>query len=146
MASDRGFEVRLSNSIVTIATSEKNFADFWNHQIRWARTYRTTRPISIATIFLHGPFWALIFLLASRFSPFAAAALGVVVASRISMAWVMIDKVLGLRELRRDAWLAPFKDLVMTAIWFGGLMSNKVLWGGRQLEILPDGTMREMNG
>ena len=146
MAADRGFKVRLSNSIVTIATSEKNFADFWNHQIRWARTYRTTRPISIATIFLHGPFWALIFLLASHFSPFAAGALGLVLAARIAMARIMIGKVLGLRELRRDAWLAPFKDLVMTAIWFGSLMSNKVLWGGRQLKILPDGTMREVNG
>lgn len=146
MAAGRGFEVRLSHSIVTIATTEKTFADFWNHQIRWARTYRTTRPVSMATIFLHGPSWALIFLLASHFSPMAAATLAVVIAARISMAWIMIGKVLKLPELRRDAWLAPFKDLIMTAIWFGGLMSNKVLWGGRLLKILPDGTMRDVNG
>jgi hypothetical protein len=56
----------------------------------------------------------------------------------------MIGKVLGLTDQRRDAWLAPFKDLVMTAIWTAGLFSNEVLWGGRRLLIQPDGTMREI--
>lgn len=145
MLADRGLAVRLSASIVTIAAGHKSFADFWNHQIRWARTYRTTRPISLAMIFLHGPFWAVIFLLASGFSPLAAAAFGAVIAARISMAWFVTEKVLKLPEQARDAWLTPVKDLIMTAVWFGSLFSNKVMWGGRQLEILPDGTMREVN-
>jgi ceramide glucosyltransferase len=146
MAAERGRKVKLSGSIVTIATSEKDLGEFWRHQIRWARTYRTTRPVSIATIFLHGPFWALMFLLSTRFSPIAAGMLAFVLAFRVSMAWIMITRVLGLKELRRDAWLAPLKDLIMTGIWFGSLMSNKVVWGGRELEILSDGTMREVNG
>src|SRR5262249_48104298 len=59
-ASDQGYRIGLSNSIVTIGSEERHFADFWNHQLRWMRTYRTTRPISLATIVLHGPFWALV--------------------------------------------------------------------------------------
>jgi ceramide glucosyltransferase len=146
MVADSGYEVRLSTSIVTITANYRSFADFWTHQIRWARTYRTTRPISLAMIFLHGPFWGVMFLLASRFSPPAMAGFAVVIIARIAMGWFMIEKVLKLPELRRDAWLTPLKDLVMTGIWFGSLVSNKVVWGGRQLKILPDGTTREVNG
>jgi hypothetical protein len=49
-------------------------------------------------------------------------------------------------ELRRDLWLVPFKDLAMTAIYFTSLLGNKIFWGGRRLQILSDGTMREVSG
>lgn len=146
MVADHGFEVRLSSSIVTIAVSHKSFADFWAHQIRWARTYRTTRPISLAMILLHGPFWGVMLLLTAWFSPLAVAGFAAIIGARVAMGWFMIERVLKLPELRRDAWLTPIKDLIMTGIWFGSLISNKVVWGGRRLEILPDGTMREVNG
>ena len=45
---------------------ERSFAEFWHHQLRWARTYRTVRPVSIATILMHGPFWALMLLCLAR--------------------------------------------------------------------------------
>jgi len=42
------------HSLVTLAAEEKTFNDFWHHQLRWARTYRTVRPLSLATILMHG--------------------------------------------------------------------------------------------
>jgi hypothetical protein len=60
------------------------------------------------------------------------------------MSRLVIGKVLGLVEERNDAWLAPLKDLVMTAVWAAGLFGNKVLWAGRRLRIQPDGTMFEI--
>jgi ceramide glucosyltransferase len=51
LVSDRGYAVRLSSSIVTVDCEERDFQDFWNHQLRWARTYRCVRPLSLATIF-----------------------------------------------------------------------------------------------
>jgi hypothetical protein len=62
------------------------------------------------------------------------------------MAALITGKVLGMPELRRDLWLVPFKDLVMTAIYFTSLLGNEIFWGGRRLEILSDGTMREVSG
>ena len=62
------------------------------------------------------------------------------------MAALMLRRVLSLRELIRDLWLLPLKDLCMTAIWFASLLSNKVQWAGRRLEILPDGTLRDVDG
>ena len=85
-------------------------------------------------------------LIASRLNPFAIAAFAVLIAARLAMAAVITDKVLGMPELRRDLWLVPFKDLVMTTIYFTSLVGNEILWGGRRLEILADGTMREVSG
>ncbi len=124
---------------------ERRFADFWRHQLRWARTYRTTRPASLATIILHGPSWALLFLLATGFSSLGCVALVTVLVARIAMARFMICRILGLSDLGREAWLVPLKDLLMTGIWFASLAGNEVEWGGRRLRILAGGAMREAN-
>jgi len=146
LAADRGWAVELSSSIVNTVAHEETFAEFWNHQLRWARTYRTTRPLSLATILTHGPFWALVLMVATGASGFAIKALILVLAMRLAMATLMLRKVLRVPELTRDIWLVPFKDLCMTGIWFASLLSNKVQWAGRHLEILADGTLREVDG
>ena len=145
MVADRGYQVYLSGSLVTTIAYERTFADFWNHQLRWARTYRTARPLSLATIVTHGPFWALVLLAASGGQPFAIKALILVLAARLGMSALILVRVLLVPELLRDLWLVPFKDLCMTAIWFASLLSNKVIWAGRRLEILPDGRMTEVD-
>jgi ceramide glucosyltransferase len=143
-ASEQGYKIKLSSSVVTVRNDELRFAEFWKHQLRWARTYRTTRPVSLVTILLHGPFWALVLLGAARCSGVAVVLFAGVIAARIAMSWLIIGKVLGLAEQRNDAWFAPLKDLVMTAVWAASLFSNKVLWAGRRLRIQPDGTMCEV--
>jgi len=140
LASDQGYKIGLSSSIVTIRSEERDFATFWNHKLRWLRTYRTTRPISLATIVLDGPFWALLLLAATRCSIFALS----VFATVLITSWYMIGKMLGLVEQRGDAWLAPLKDLVMTGVWVVGLLGNEVQWGDRRLRIQRDGTMQEI--
>ncbi len=146
LAAERGWNVRLSSSLVSTQAAEENFRDYWNHQLRWARTYRTTRPLSLTTIVLHGPFWALLATFASGGSPIALKFLLAVLASRLLTAWFIAGPVLGVREQRRDLWLVPFKDLCMTGVWFASLLSNRVVWAGRRLEIRRDGTMREVHG
>ncbi|HVN90532.1 MAG TPA: glycosyltransferase [Candidatus Binataceae bacterium] len=143
---EAGYEVRLSTSIVTTVCEERTFMDFWRHQLRWARTYRTTRPSSLATIFLHGPFWGLLFAILTRFSLVGVMTLGAVLAVRIASAAFIMRSVFGLQGEGRDALLTPIKDLAMTGIWFASLLSNEIEWGGRRLEILPGGAMREVNG
>jgi ceramide glucosyltransferase len=146
LAADRGWGVSLSSSIVNTVAHERTFAEFWNHQLRWARTYRTTRPLSLATILTHGPFWALVLVITTCANAFAIKALLLVLVVRLAMAMLMLRDVLRLPELTRDIWLIPFKDLCMTGIWFASLLSNKVQWAGRRLEILADGTLREVDG
>ena len=146
LAAEHHWGIGLSSSIVTTVTHEQTFTDFWNHQLRWARTYRTTRPLSLATITTHGPFWGLILLLASRGGFFAVGLFSLMIAARLAMSTLMLRNVLRLPELTRDVWLVPLKDLCMTGIWFTSLFGNRVEWAGRRLEILANGTIREVDG
>jgi len=143
-AIDHGFEIRLSSALVTIACDDNRFIDFWNHQLRWARTYRTARPLSIATIVTHGPFMGLLFVLASHASPASLAMLAIVLGTRLLTAVYTLRRVLRLPDLMGNLILLPVKDIVMTAIWFTSLCGNQVLWGGRRFRIMPGGSMREI--
>jgi len=140
----RGYEIKLSDSLVTLTCEEKNFAEFWHHQLRWARTYRFVRPISIATIVTHGPFWALVLLAVTRGSAAAFAALVLVVAARLAMSAAIVGRVLKMPEMLSELWLVPIKDLIMTGVWFASLLSNKVTWAGRKFKVIRSGAMREV--
>jgi ceramide glucosyltransferase len=140
----QGYEIKLSDSIVTLTCEEKSFAEFWHHQLRWARTYRTVRPISIATILMHGPFWALMLVALSRGSAAAFAALVLVLAARLAMSAAIVSRVLKMPEMLSQLWMVPFKDLIMTGVWLASLFSNKVMWAGRQFKVIRGGAMREV--
>ncbi len=144
MVADKGFNVRLSSSLVTIECDEADFSQFWNHQLRWARTYRTVRPASLATIVIHGPFWALWLAFASAFSVASIGVVALVLAVRYAMGAIMVGKVLDLRVSMRDLWMVPLKDLVMTGIYFASLAGSTVSWGGRRFKLLRGGAMREV--
>jgi ceramide glucosyltransferase len=144
MVSDKGYDIRLSSSVVTIACEDHKFSEFWNHQLRWARTYRSVRPISLATILIHGPFWGLIYALANGFRLHALVALAVVLVARIAMGSIMIRKVLKAPQSLSDVWLIPIKDLVMTGVYFASLAGRTVLWGGRRFRLAAGGAMHEV--
>jgi ceramide glucosyltransferase len=141
---EAGYKIELSSSVVTVACEDHDFSDFWNHQLRWARTYRSVRPLSLATIVIHGPFWALMYIIANRFSLRAFDALAMILSLRILMASVMIGKVLKRPQPLSDVLLIPFKDLVMTAIYFASLTGKTVKWGGRRFLLMAGGVMREL--
>ena len=142
--SEAGYKIELSSSIVTVACEDHDFSDFWNHQLRWARTYRHVRPLSLATIFIHGPFWALMYIIATRFSLHSFDALATILGLRMLMATVMIGKVLKRPQPLADVLLIPFKDLVMTGIYFASLTGKTVKWGGRRFQLMAGGVMREL--
>ncbi len=139
-----GYKIELSSSLVTVSCEDHSFTDFWNHQLRWARTYRHVRPLSLATIFIHGPFWALLYIVASGFSAHGFYALAMILGLRMLMAGVMIGKVLKRPQPLSDVLLIPFKDLAMTAIYFASLTGKTVKWGGRKFQLMPGGVMREL--
>lgn len=140
----RGYRIKLSSALVTLACEEHRFSDFWHHQLRWARTYRTVRPISIATILMHGPFWALLLLATAHRKAPAVAAFVLVIAARLAMSAMILGRVLKIPELLTDLWMVPIKDLVMTGVWFASLLSNKVRWAGRKFQLMRGGAMREV--
>jgi ceramide glucosyltransferase len=140
-----GWEARLSRSLVTSASEEHSFGEFWRRKLRWARTYRIMRPLSLFTILINGPLWAVV-MLAVTHRPVAIAVCAGVIAARLATSALILARTLKLPELLRDVWLVPLKDLVMAVIWATSLVGNEVAWGGRRFTISRDGVMHEIAG
>ena len=141
---DKGWEIRLSRSLVTSGSEERDFREFWQRKLRWARTYRIMRPLSLLTIMINGPLWGLVMLAATGASPAAAALCAGVISARLASSALILARALKLPELLGDLWLVPLKDLVMAAIWAASLVGNEVSWGGRRFIISDTGVMREI--
>jgi ceramide glucosyltransferase len=43
------------------------------------------------------------------------------------------------REVARNFWLIPFRDLFGFAVWLCGAFGNTVDWRGQKLRLKPDG-------
>jgi ceramide glucosyltransferase len=143
-AVQRGYKIGLSSALVTIVPGESTFADFWHHQLRWARTYRTVRPVSLGTILTHGPFWAVLLLLAGRLSPMSIAVAATAVVARLVMGSLMITRVAMLPLSLGDLGLLLVKDFAITGIWFASLMGKTVRWGDRLFKIRAEGRLEEI--
>ena len=141
-ATQHGWKVRLSDALVTLTFEEKRLRSALQRQLRWARTVRWVRPVSIGTIFCHATFWALVLMLISGFSAASIGVLVAVVTLRVGSAAVIVSRVLKLPGLVRDAWMVPLKDLLAALIWLVSLSGNEVEWGGERFRSGRDGTMR----
>jgi ceramide glucosyltransferase len=139
-----GFKIELSSSIVSMMTEKMTLRDFWDHQMRWARVDRKIRPSSLARIAIDGPFWALLFMLASGFSAPAVSTAIAVFAARLGMAAWMLRGLLRLPLRVADLALTPVKDLIMQAVWLASLVGDTVEWRGRKLRLLSTGEMEEV--
>ena len=146
----KGYEIRLSSSIVTTTVGEMSLRDFWTRQTRWAIVDRRIRPISQMRLLINGPFWAALLLL---LAPFLPAAYGLIalatIAARLAMAAIFLKQVLRLparaTDRAADILLTLVKDLILQGVWIRSLFGNTVEWRGRKLCLLPNGEMQEMD-
>lgn len=144
LAFGQGYRIRLSDKLVTSVAREKSLSDFFVHQMRWARTYRSVRPSSIAMVLTYGPFWALLLALCARLSPLSCATLAGVLALRCAMAGYVMREVAEIPPSASDLALLPLKDLLNVGIWIASLFGNTVLWGDRRFRILSGGQLEEI--
>ena len=111
---------------------------FWNHQVRWLRTVRLSRPLSfLGLIFTHGLPWAVAAALVAPAPSIAAAYLTAYLILRLAMAWVVGVRAVADETVRTKLWLIPFRDAIHFVVWLASFTSNKISWGGEQF------TMRE---
>ena len=114
---------------------------FWDHQVRWARTVRLSRPASfVGLLFTHGLPWVLLAAVVAPSAWVAVAYLLAYLVLRFLMAWVV--GIWGINDdvLRRRFWLIPVRDLLSFAVWLAGFASNRVMWGGLEY-VMKDGKM-----
>src|SRR5882724_1246310 len=137
-----GGQVMLSREVVETMYPAQTFAEFWAHQMRWARTVRLCRPASyVGLLFTHGLPLAIAGAIVSRSAMgawlFAAAYVGL----RLAVAETV--GVWGLRDetARRKWWLLPLRDVLQFAVWVGSFFSNRIIWGDAEFELSANGEM-----
>ena len=138
---DVGFKVELAPIIVETSVPSYSVRQFWQHQVRWARTMRVSRPGGYRGLALTYPLpWSILLVLLApgawwSWSLLIAAAIARA-SSAFSVGWLTLRD----RFLFRDLWLLPLRDLLALATWICSYAGNSIIWRGEHFQ-LKDGRM-----
>jgi len=143
--SQRGYRLDLSPEVVDTVLAVGTWRRLYDHQVRWARTYRVNRPGGyFGSILTHGTFWAVVNVLYNGFSPLSLAASGVVVGLRYlvaaRLAWTHLKTDLTVGQLL----LVVPKDLFVSFVWFAAFIGNEVVWSGHRFQVQRTGEMVDL--
>jgi ceramide glucosyltransferase len=144
---ERGYRLALSREVVSTVIALGSWRKLYDHQLRWARTYRICRPGGyFGSILTHGTLWAFLTVLIHGFGPVSSAvALGLVTLRLLSAAQISWP-CLRTQASWIDLLLVVPKDLFVSAIWFLAFASNQVTWSGRRFEVARNGEMIDLSG
>jgi ceramide glucosyltransferase len=124
-----GFKVELSAEIVETHVPEWTFPGYLRHQLRWARAMRDSRRGGYAgLLFSYGLAWSILNLVASGLSLPALALFSLALMIRVSLALGVGVGILGDRQVLRDLWLLPLRDLLALTLWAWSYASDTITW------------------
>lgn len=140
-----GCDVVLSDYVIDIVLSGCSLRELLTREVRWSRTTRVSNPAGyIGYGVTFGFAWAVSYLLlSSGLSPTGIAlAAGVAAARGVTAA--VCATLLGDKGFFHRAWLIPARDLLSFATWVSGLFRDTIMWRGRRLRLLRNGTMTDV--
>jgi ceramide glucosyltransferase len=139
--SGAGYKVALSDVVPEVLLPPYSFAEFFQHQLRWGRGMRSSRKGGYAGVVLtFGWLWALVAVIASGGAPVAWGLFAAGLVVRLLMA-ATVSRALQARNLWRELWLVPLRDLVALAVWVGSYTGRTVAWRGTRF-VLENGKLR----
>jgi ceramide glucosyltransferase len=131
-----GYRIAVSAEVVETSVPAYSWRGFFDHQLRWLRTVRCSRPAGYAgLIFTHGLAWALLNVLASGLSPLGLWLLGLSFFLRLAQAMTVGAAVLGDHEVLPNLWLLPLRDVIAMALWAIGLSGDTIVWRGERFTL-----------
>ena len=137
-----GFAVALSREVVDTSVPAYDFSGYLAHQLRWARGIRDSRKAGyLGLIFTFGLPWAMLNAVASGFSLESLALLSLTYLARVTVALAVGVGILGDRQVLRDLWLLPVRDLAALGVWAWSFAGNTVTWRG-QTFTLENGVLK----
>jgi ceramide glucosyltransferase len=139
-----GYEIALSGEVVETSLPAYRFRQFLAHQIRWSRSTRDSRKLGYAgLVFTYGLPWAIFNLVASGASLSSVALLSLTLLARVALALSVGVGILGDRQVLRDLWLLPLRDVVALGLWIWSFAGNTVAWRDQHFS-LKDGKMSRL--
>ena len=126
-----GYSIVLSEVVVETYLPDYSLRDFWNHQLRWARTVRDASPRgNVGLVLVFGVQWAATTVLAAGGAAWAWALLAAAYAARITALLVTGLGVCRDRGTLRRLWLLPLRDLQAVLVWAASYAGRTVVWRG----------------
>lgn len=142
--SDRGLKVKLSEVVVETFLPPYKFRQFFDHQLRWARSLRDARRWGyVGVILTFGVPWALVVLASIRGTNWAWRLAILAVIMRIAVALTVGSVVLKDRYVLPWLWLVPIRDLTAVAVWIASFAGHTVEWRGTSFT-LKDGKLAKV--
>jgi ceramide glucosyltransferase len=132
----RHLDVKLSEVIVETILPRYTLGEAILHQLRWARTVRTSRPGGyFGLVMTFGLFWASLALIFSTGAGWAWELLVAVLLPRMALVLLVGHRVLLDRQVHNLLWLLPLRDLVAPLFWLAGFMGSTVTWRGQRFVV-----------
>ena len=136
-----GKRVEISAATVSTFLPAYTLRQFFRHQLRWSRTIRDSRRWGYTgLLFTFGLPWALVTLLAAHGAAWAWALFALTFAARLAVGFVTADVVLHDRQIFRNIFLVPLRDLIAPIVWAASFMGNRIHWRGDSF-VLKDGKL-----
>ena len=109
--------------------------------LRWARTFRTLRPVTyFCSLFTYGLPLSILWLAASSGSRPAWVAIGLHVGLR-ALGRVVLYRSLGQPPPWSDTWLVPIRDAVSFVVVILSFLGRQVRWNDERLRVRRDGRL-----
>jgi ceramide glucosyltransferase len=126
-----GFRIELCEEVVETCVHAYSFRGFWEHQLRWLRTVRDSRPAGFAgLVFTNVLALATLNVVASGASLFSIALFSMALLFRVCIALGVGVGTLNDRQVLRDLWLLLPRDLLALALWAWSYASDAITWRG----------------
>jgi ceramide glucosyltransferase len=141
----QGHEVLMSDVVVDTHLPDYGLRQYWEHQIRWARSARDSRKRGYRGVVLtFGLPWALAAVLLARGATWAWGLLAVTATVRLAMALLVGKRVMHDPQIPGDLWLLPLRDILALVIWISAYAGHTITWRGDHF-ILEDGKLRPLS-
>jgi ceramide glucosyltransferase len=140
-----GFEVVLIDLVVETHLPAYTFRQFFDHQMRWARSTRDSRRRGYVGLLLtFGLPWAIISVLLSAGAWWSWPVLALASLLRATVAIQVGVRVVHDPSIVPRLWLIPLRDLIAFWVWFASFAGREVHWRG-EVFILENGKIRPVH-
>ena len=128
---DLGLKVELSDVVVETVLPPYSVHNFLQHQLRWSRAIRDARVRGyVGLIFTFGLMWSVVTVILANGARWSWELFAGVTFLRLLVALVIGRVVLADRQLLRNLWLFPLRDLTAVAVWITSFAGHTVSWRG----------------
>lgn len=137
----RGYTNVISRHVIENRVGPMSVTGHLNHQLRWARTYRTSRPWGFLGYGITHIFTFALLYLCIRPGAASALATALVLAFRYALALVIYKKVIRTKGWLKTLFLLPLKDVLSFLVWVWSFAGSTVTWRGSRYRVFPGGRM-----